>query len=661
MRKLRVVGILVVIACVLSPNLSLATETSSGGNDSRIQELLTIIRDLQSKIVAMQSDISQTKADVAEIKQELHITKTLHAGMKDEEVKALQSFLSQYPEFYPEGSVTGYFGPKTEVAVKKFQEKNGLEPVGIVGPKTRSILAEKFQKRVSGETASGEGEEGHRQTGGADNTDTVSKVIICHRSGDTGNMNTLTVSSSAVPALLSQGDTLGECPVGNVTPPPPTTPAGDSVILKSVFITDASVTVAYAKNFPACTHLLTENNTLLHEQNYFCGDYAKGFMGDTVTTLTAPSAVVDLGLSVGQRVKLCHGNNYNICSGLVTVTGGGSTVTPPQIEAGTVLRIVGAYETAGVEHNFCSGGTGTISVDVPSSTVPVILVLTAYEPVNWVVNAQADAHITKIILAGYNAQSVTGVSAPVERYTFYSFDKYTPGPAASSPGQGAFYDSRVANGIIYHWAGDASCKTSSALIPLESRRYFIGNPSYFYAYQQGTEEYTKLVEKLKTITGLTPSSFTGQYSATHIVLPALSGSTPTSASTPVPTPSANNPTSYSGLGTLTVANFSTITLTLSGTLKPSTDCSATPSEYVLDFGDGTKKTFPMTGCKEISFSEVHPYFSVTMPGKYVFPELILRYVEGNVWMNSLQKHYKVTLNAQQTFDIMELPTDGLKG
>lgn len=36
--------------------------------------------------------------------------------------------------------VTGYFGPLTEAAVKRFQQKYGIEPIGIVGPKTRAVL-----------------------------------------------------------------------------------------------------------------------------------------------------------------------------------------------------------------------------------------------------------------------------------------------------------------------------------------------------------------------------------------------------------------------------------------------------------------------------------------------------------------------------------------
>jgi peptidoglycan hydrolase-like protein with peptidoglycan-binding domain len=41
--------------------------------------------------------------------------------------------------------IDGYFGPKTEQAVKDFQTANSLDVDGIVGPRTRAKLAEKEQ------------------------------------------------------------------------------------------------------------------------------------------------------------------------------------------------------------------------------------------------------------------------------------------------------------------------------------------------------------------------------------------------------------------------------------------------------------------------------------------------------------------------------------
>jgi hypothetical protein len=64
----------------------------------------------------------------------------LRRGLSSEEVESLQVFLSQYPDIYPEGLITGYFGALTEKAVKKFQKKYGEDNDGVVGPKTRQML-----------------------------------------------------------------------------------------------------------------------------------------------------------------------------------------------------------------------------------------------------------------------------------------------------------------------------------------------------------------------------------------------------------------------------------------------------------------------------------------------------------------------------------------
>jgi hypothetical protein len=67
-------------------------------------------------------------------------TKTTKAqmtiGQRGEEVLNVQKILKEFPEIYPEGYVTGYFGPLTQNAVKKLQEKCKLPKTGIVDEAT---------------------------------------------------------------------------------------------------------------------------------------------------------------------------------------------------------------------------------------------------------------------------------------------------------------------------------------------------------------------------------------------------------------------------------------------------------------------------------------------------------------------------------------------
>ncbi len=69
---------------------------------------------------------------------------TLHAplsiGMQSYEVLQLQQFLALDSSVYPEGLVTGYFGPLTQAAVARYQAKNHLPATGYVGVLTIASL-----------------------------------------------------------------------------------------------------------------------------------------------------------------------------------------------------------------------------------------------------------------------------------------------------------------------------------------------------------------------------------------------------------------------------------------------------------------------------------------------------------------------------------------
>ena len=96
----------------------------------------------------LQAQINALLQQIAALQAQLQIggtasacfTKTLKFGMSDSEVTALQTSLKGDATVYPEGLVTGYFGSLTQKAVKAFQTKYGIDPVGQVGPITRAKL-----------------------------------------------------------------------------------------------------------------------------------------------------------------------------------------------------------------------------------------------------------------------------------------------------------------------------------------------------------------------------------------------------------------------------------------------------------------------------------------------------------------------------------------
>ncbi len=86
--------------------------------------------------------LRQLRTQQDQVKQTLALIGDLREGMTSEEVKALQELLAADPSVYPEGIISGFFGPLTKNAVKRFQAKNGIDQLGIVGPKTRQKLNE---------------------------------------------------------------------------------------------------------------------------------------------------------------------------------------------------------------------------------------------------------------------------------------------------------------------------------------------------------------------------------------------------------------------------------------------------------------------------------------------------------------------------------------
>ncbi len=105
-----------------------------------ITDLTNQIKALQAQILGLQSQQKQLQATTSQTI--LEIVQGLKEGSEGDQVTLLQTLLAADSALYPEGKVTGFFGPATRRAIARFQARNGLEQVGSVGPRTRSLLNE---------------------------------------------------------------------------------------------------------------------------------------------------------------------------------------------------------------------------------------------------------------------------------------------------------------------------------------------------------------------------------------------------------------------------------------------------------------------------------------------------------------------------------------
>src|SRR4051794_22070555 len=98
---------------IMLPSMVFA-QTSTSSQTSALQALLQQIAALQAQIKALQEQKITVLGD---------LVMTLQQGDQGENVKMLQQLLSQDSTIYPEGKVTGFFGPLTAKAIKRFQKK----------------------------------------------------------------------------------------------------------------------------------------------------------------------------------------------------------------------------------------------------------------------------------------------------------------------------------------------------------------------------------------------------------------------------------------------------------------------------------------------------------------------------------------------------------
>jgi hypothetical protein len=131
---------LALCAVVLAPN---GANAATNDTASRIEALLKQLKSLQEQLQKIRGEVRDVIKD------------GLKEGMTDDDVREIQELLASDPDLYPFGTPTGYFGPMTKEAVKRFQKKAGLPETGVVDSETRKLMEEMFKDRPNGKVPPG--------------------------------------------------------------------------------------------------------------------------------------------------------------------------------------------------------------------------------------------------------------------------------------------------------------------------------------------------------------------------------------------------------------------------------------------------------------------------------------------------------------------------
>ena len=129
--------------------------------EARIATLLAEVRALQQQLIRLQQNAPQEAGGTLSSGQQEQtlFSQTLRQGMSGPEVSQLQQILAQTPAIYPEGLATGFYGPLTEAAVRRYQQREGLLQTGVLDTATRNRLNSKItglEVRIPQEDAAGD-------------------------------------------------------------------------------------------------------------------------------------------------------------------------------------------------------------------------------------------------------------------------------------------------------------------------------------------------------------------------------------------------------------------------------------------------------------------------------------------------------------------------
>ena len=141
MMKHYVVG--VICAGMLAATVAVPSAVQAQAPDRAA--LLAQIEQLMKVLVMLQAQLDATRGEI----RDLITDANLEEGAESDDVRKVQELLASDPTLFS-GQPTGYFGPMTREAIRRFQERYGLEQTGRLDELTREAMNELRKERANG-------------------------------------------------------------------------------------------------------------------------------------------------------------------------------------------------------------------------------------------------------------------------------------------------------------------------------------------------------------------------------------------------------------------------------------------------------------------------------------------------------------------------------
>ena len=133
-RSTKVTAVVLALLLISTPAHAMTVNDAVAKIEAMIAEMETLKAELSNLTIVVPTPAVQG------VQSGSVLTMDLSYGATNEDIARIQRLLATDPSIYEYGVDSGFFGPKTQEAIRNFQARFGLDTVGVIGPSTTALL-----------------------------------------------------------------------------------------------------------------------------------------------------------------------------------------------------------------------------------------------------------------------------------------------------------------------------------------------------------------------------------------------------------------------------------------------------------------------------------------------------------------------------------------